>query len=60
VTTNPKRSLAADLEKEVRRILADPNAASADKLKALEIGCKLVLAKHKTEGSDKNDDFFGK
>jgi hypothetical protein len=58
----PRRArdpLLQKLRAGVEAILSDPQATCAEKLKAIEIGSRLLLTEFKT--SDKGDDrgFFG-
>lgn len=58
--TAPKEDpLIRDLERAIRSVLKDKGATMIDKLKAAEIGAKLVLARHRVEGSVQERSFFG-
>ena len=49
------------LEKGVRDVLSDKDARRSDKLKAVEIGSKLLAIRHKIDGGDGSDgSFFSK
>jgi hypothetical protein len=46
------------LEDGIRKILKDPNAKLADRLKAIETGAKLLAIRHKVEGGGTDGSFF--
>lgn len=50
--------MADALEGALRDMLEDEKLTAADRIKLLEIGAKILLARHKTEGSADNEDFF--
>jgi hypothetical protein len=50
--------LQAVLERAVRDVIADANTKPADKLKAIEIGAKLLSIRHKIEGGGDGGNFF--
>lgn len=54
-----EESLLGILEKGVKDVLADVNSKPEDKLKAMEIGIKLLATKHKITPSGNKDNFFG-
>jgi hypothetical protein len=46
------------LEAGVRDVLRDKDAKRSDKLKAVEIGSKLLVIRHKIDGGDGSDGSF--
>ena len=48
------------LEAGVRDVLRDKEAKRSDKLKAVEIGSKLLAIRHKIDGGDDAGSFFAK
>jgi hypothetical protein len=46
------------LEAGVREVLRDKDAKRGDKLKAVEIGSKLLAIRHKIDGADDSGSFF--
>lgn len=58
-----KKDFLAELEKGVRDVLNSGDAVStAEKLKAIECGAKLLMIRHRIEGSGEGEDgkFFSK
>jgi hypothetical protein len=49
------------LQKSVQTILDDPKTKTADRLKAIEAGAKLLTIRHRLEGGEGGQDgsFFG-
>lgn len=48
------------LESGVRAVLRDKNSKTSDRLKAIEIGSKLLAIRHKIDGGDDSGSFFAK
>jgi len=48
------------LEDGVRAVLRDKQAKMSDRLKAVEIGSKLLAIRHKIDGADDSGSFFTK
>jgi len=49
-------ALLIELEKNVREILAQREVSIADRLKAIEAGSRLLMIRHRIEGSGEGDD----
>jgi len=46
------------LDKQVHEILADKNTKRPERLKAIDLGAKLVMIRHRIEGGGKEGSFF--
>ena len=53
--------LLADLKENIRKVLDDPKSTPAERLKAIEVGTKLLMIQHRITGDDSGTDgkFFG-
>lgn len=64
MTKPVKDGLLSELEKAVKDILAKGNddVSTADRLKAIEAGAKLLMIRHRIEGTGEGEDgkFFAK
>jgi hypothetical protein len=59
--TKPKESTFLDtLEREIRKVLKDPDISPSDRLKAIEAGAKLLAVRHKVTGESGDGSFFRK
>ena len=50
--------MTAKIEEHLKKLLDDDKLSASDRLRALEIGAKVLLARHKTQGGSKTNDFF--
>jgi hypothetical protein len=50
----------SELENAVRAVLKDKEAKRGDRLKAIEVGTKLLAIRHKIDGGDDAGSFFAK
>lgn len=55
---NPDDDFMKLLEDGIRAVLSDANAPSAEKLKAIDSGAKLLMIRHKIGGSDGDSPYF--
>lgn len=58
----PKASgdpLLVDIETAVRDVLKTEGLETADRLKAIDSATRLAMVKHKINGSDDDEGFFG-
>jgi len=46
------------LDEQVHEILADKNTKRPERLKAIDLGAKLVMIRHRIEGGGKEGSFF--
>ena len=46
------------LDQQVHEILADKNTKRPERLKAIDLGAKLVMIRHRIEGGGKEGSFF--
>ena len=58
-TTPSDAALLQQLEQAIKAILTDKDTRPGDRLKAVEIGAKLLAIKHKIEGSGDAGSYFG-
>jgi len=54
--------LLEELERQVRNILRDDSSRKHERLKAIEVGVKLLMIRHKIDGAEGGNDgsFFTK
>jgi len=54
----PDTNLMNELESAVRTVLKDKEARRSERLKAIEVGAKLLEIRHKINGGDTTDGSF--
>ena len=54
----PDTNLMTELESAVRTVLKDKEARRSERLKAIEVGAKLLEIRHKINGGDTADGSF--
>ena len=58
MSSTAQNDLVALLEQKVIELLESSDAKTSDRLKAAEVGLKLLAIKHRTEKGNKDDTFF--